>query len=370
MIARPMRTTIWLIMLALLMGGCTQDVSESPLRIGATLALTGQLAELGINEQRGLQLAVEEMNDRGGILGRPVELIVEDNKGDAKEAITTVNKLLNQDDVDLLISAFTHITLAIKQPVAESGKMMIYASVVPTVAQENQGVFRDYWDGHDAGSMIADVMRSRGYDSYKFIGENSEVCQSFQSGVKSKGLKSIREEHFLPTDTELRTPLLKLQLKSTDALLVCAIRNEPLLMKGMEELDLLKTQTFHLEAPFLSAADTPEMRTIYEKNDAVSHWWGFAEVVSDESQKKFIDAYEKKFEEKAKPDAGYFYDDLLFFKQAVESCKELDKACVENYMIKNTYEGVTGTLDYDESRVARRETFPIQVINGTWVRAN
>lgn len=65
-------------------------------------------------ERDGLLLGVEEINARGGINGRRLELLAEDNLGDSKTALTSVNKLLTVDQVDVVFSAFTHITQAIK----------------------------------------------------------------------------------------------------------------------------------------------------------------------------------------------------------------------------------------------------------------
>jgi len=76
--------------------------------------LTGRYAFIGEVERDGLLLGVEEINARGGINGRRLELLAEDNLGDSKTALTSVNKLLTVDQVDVVFSAFMHITQAIK----------------------------------------------------------------------------------------------------------------------------------------------------------------------------------------------------------------------------------------------------------------
>ena len=141
----------------LLLLSCVSNLSAEPpaqpIKIGA--ALSGGLAFVGEAERRGLQLGVEELNARGGVNGRPLELIVEDNLGEAKSAVSGVMKLLHTDKVDLVFSAFTHITQAVSSTVSKQKKLLLYASSLRTFAEENPFVFRDYYDAYDAGLELA-----------------------------------------------------------------------------------------------------------------------------------------------------------------------------------------------------------------------
>ena len=77
--------------------------AQPPIRIGATLAQTGLYAALGQNQLRGYQLCVKHMNEKGGVLGRKLELVVYDDGSDPATAVRLYEKLITQDKVDLVL---------------------------------------------------------------------------------------------------------------------------------------------------------------------------------------------------------------------------------------------------------------------------
>ena len=81
----------------------TGALSGDPIKIGCAYPLTGNAAAIGVNIMRGFEFGFEEINASGGILGRPVELIVGDTQGDAKVALSVAEKLITQDNVDMLL---------------------------------------------------------------------------------------------------------------------------------------------------------------------------------------------------------------------------------------------------------------------------
>ena len=81
--------------------------AQPPIRIGATLSQTGAFAALGQNQLRGYQLCVRHMNDKGGALGRKLELVVYDDGSDPATAVRLYEKLITQDKVDLVLGPNT-----------------------------------------------------------------------------------------------------------------------------------------------------------------------------------------------------------------------------------------------------------------------
>ncbi|MGH7367314.1 MAG: ABC transporter substrate-binding protein, partial [Candidatus Rokuibacteriota bacterium] len=78
--------------------------AQPPIRIGATLAQTGAFAALGQDQLRGYQLCVKHLNDKGGVLGRKLELVVYDDGSDPATAVRLYEKLTTQDKVDLVLA--------------------------------------------------------------------------------------------------------------------------------------------------------------------------------------------------------------------------------------------------------------------------
>ena len=115
-----------------------------------------------------MRMAADEINNSGGINGKKLEIVIEDNQGEAKIAATNASKLLNIDNVDIVVTGFTHITNAVKSLVADKNKVMIYASTVRDIAEGNKLFFRDYWDAIDSAKALARVIGNDGYKKIAF----------------------------------------------------------------------------------------------------------------------------------------------------------------------------------------------------------
>ena len=81
------------------------EASGEPIVVGLFGPMSGTNAAVGLSQEEGIKMAIEEINAAGGINGRPIELISEDDENDATTAVSVVNKLINQDEVDALIGS-------------------------------------------------------------------------------------------------------------------------------------------------------------------------------------------------------------------------------------------------------------------------
>ena len=81
--------------------------AQTPIRVGASLSLTGSFANLGQNQLRGYQLCVKHANEKGGVLGRKLELVFEDDQSQAPVAVRIYEKLITQDKVDAILGPYS-----------------------------------------------------------------------------------------------------------------------------------------------------------------------------------------------------------------------------------------------------------------------
>jgi branched-chain amino acid transport system substrate-binding protein len=170
---------------------------DKSIKIGASLALSGNLAFIGIAQQRGFEIAQEEINSNGGIKGQSLRILSEDNAGDAKTAVSGVNKLLLVDKADLIFSSFTHITQAIKSEVLAANKILLYQSTLGSIAEESPLFFRDYADAKSGGVTMGKVTEAKNYKNIAVISENNDACNEVIVGLKSSlspDTKIITEE--------------------------------------------------------------------------------------------------------------------------------------------------------------------------------
>lgn len=355
--------------------GVRHQKTSNPIKIGATLALTGNLSYIGEAERNGLQMALEEMNAKN-IRGPILQLITEDNQGNAAPAVSSIKKLLDVDRVDMVFSAFTHITNAVKDEVAKHHTLMIYASSVKDIAKSNELFFRDYLDAQDQGRAAAQLARYQNNKHVAFLTEKSDQCSEFEQAMKNElendGVALIKKEEYLPTEKDLKTQLLKLSLVKPDAIIACSWRHEVILMNQLKELNLIHIPVIHFLAPFLPASNTPEMKKLYSENGSLTTWYGFGEGESHkEKEQEFRDAYKKRFSSAATPDAAYAYDDIIVLSQALEKCgvsswKESDIECVKEQLLQTHYDGAAGKLEFNHERVSTRDVVGMKAVSGVW----
>ena len=102
--------------------GTQEAASAEPIKIGAVVSLTGTYAGLGEPEKKTIEMEVQRINDAGGINGRPVEVIIEDDATDEAKAVAAASKLIEQDDVVAIIGATgTGQTMAMRGDVDRAG---------------------------------------------------------------------------------------------------------------------------------------------------------------------------------------------------------------------------------------------------------
>ena len=105
--------------------------AQPPIRIGASASQTGGFAATGQNQLRGYQLCVKHMNDKGGVLGRKLELVVYDDGSDPATAVRLYEKLITQDKVDLVLGPNSSL---MTEPVADVNEKYKMPMVSPTAA--------------------------------------------------------------------------------------------------------------------------------------------------------------------------------------------------------------------------------------------
>mgnify|MGYP001615106739 FL=1 len=303
-----------------------------------------------------------------------MELITEDNQGDAKTAVTNMVKLLDIDNVDVVISAFTHITNAIKSVVAEKEKVMIYITTSRNVGGDNRLFFRDYYDAGDHGLALANLVNKSGFKKIAFLTEISDQCkelEDFFNGTASKfQISTLIKEAYNTTEQDLRTNLLKIKEVSPQAIVICGWRHENIIMKQLKELGMINIPGFHWTAPFLPNSDTEDMRKLFEENKAISTWYGLPDSITNSKQREFVKKYQARFGEKPRSDVAYIYDDIYLLSEALKRCdlkaKVRDSNCLSSEMLKTDYAGVGGKITFNERGLSNREVTAIKITNGLW----
>src|SRR5687767_15144014 len=142
-----------------LLSACQQQPGGGgdKVRIGVFMSLTGSTANFGISSVNGIKLAADEVNAAGGINGKQVELLVEDDRSDASEAATIVTKFVTQDQVHAVLGEVASSRSIAAAPIAQNAKvpMLTPSSTNPEVTKKGDFIFRSCFIDPVQGAAIA-----------------------------------------------------------------------------------------------------------------------------------------------------------------------------------------------------------------------
>ncbi|MFH1500764.1 MAG: ABC transporter substrate-binding protein [archaeon] len=200
-------------------------VSESggEVVIGAIMPLTGDISTIGQNTREGIELAVKEVNDAGGINGKKLRVIYEDGQCGPKEASNAANKLVNVNKVPVIIGGLCSSETLAVAPIAESSGTVAFSmcSSNPGITDAGDYVFRSYPSDNFQGKYAAQYAYNElGARDVAIMSCLSDWCfgiqEVFTDEFENLGGKVVEVEEFEMTATDLRTQLTKIKQKDPD----------------------------------------------------------------------------------------------------------------------------------------------------------
>ena len=184
-----------------------------PIKIGTFLSVTGPASFLGDPELKTLEHWVDKINDEGGVLGRPLELVHYDTSGNAGKARTFVKRLINSDRVDVIVGGSTTGTTMAAVPLVErSGVAMIsLAGGIPIIDPVKKWVFKTPHTDRMAARKILKDMQSRGLTKVGLISGSGGFGQSGReqtlAAASEFDIEIVADETYNNSDTDMTAQL-------------------------------------------------------------------------------------------------------------------------------------------------------------------
>ena len=198
--------------------------AQPPIRIGASLSQTGAYAALGQNQLRGYQLCVKHTNDKGGVLGRKLTLVVYDDHSEPATAVRLYQKLITQDKVDLVLGPYgSPITEAVAD-VTEKHKlpMPAHAATTSIFKKGRKFVFMVLSPAEVFLEGLVDLAARSGLKTIALINEDTIATRAIVRGTielaKKKGLQVVFEEAYPKGNTDFAPILTKVRAANPDVL--------------------------------------------------------------------------------------------------------------------------------------------------------
>ncbi len=347
-----MKKTIWIIVIVAVLGGGyfflgkTRVAEEgSTVKIGAILMLSGDFAMPGEASQKGIELAVKDINDSGGVLGKKLEVVYQDDKGDPKETVNAFYNLVNQK-VRLIVGPnFTPAGSAVVPIIEKNNALLISPSLgSEKFIAQSKNAFNVWPPDRDISFRLAEYLFEKGYRKIAIFGSQQEWEKSQAEFVKQKF------ESLGGTITDFEIPLADNKDLRTEALKVKTSNPEAVVFTNYEETFIasVRLRELGVKSPFFSVL--LDDHSITRSKGALE---GTIFVTSYSPTKEFIDKYAKAYNMPPQFPADSAYDAAYLLAEAINKAGSTDTDAVVKVLagIKE-WKGASGDITFTSERYA------------------
>lgn len=347
--------------LAGLAAGCGGGEKKADtIKVGANLEMTGGSASYGISSKNAIELAFKEINEKGGINGKQLELVVADNKSEAAEATNAMQKLVSQDNVVAVIGPNLSSSVIAASAINNSAKVLDIAPMATNpyvTVDQASGKTKDFnyrtcfIDPFQGTVMAKFATAELGVGNAAVLIDNSSdyakgLAQFFKENFVKEGGAVTAKESYLQKDTDFKATLTKIKATNPDFLYVPGYYQEVgLIVKQARELGM--------NMPIAGgdgwdSAKMPEIAGAAALNNTY-----FSSLYSPEDSsdinKNFVAAYEKAYGQKPDVFAALSYDSALLVAEAIKNAGSTEPAKISEAMAKiNGFSGVSGSVTFDD----------------------
>ncbi|MDQ1707339.1 MAG: branched-chain amino acid transport system substrate-binding protein [Pyrinomonadaceae bacterium] len=364
LISLPLITSL-LFALACQTGGGGGD----KVRIGVFMSLTGDTANFGISSTNGIKMAADEVNAAGGINGKQIELLVQDDRSDASEAATIVTKFVTQDQVHAILGEVASSRSIAAAPIAQNAKipMLTPSSTNPEVTKKGDYIFRSCFIDPVQGAAIAQfgartlnakraalmVDRKNDYstglekvisDVFTKLGGQIVVTQSYQAG-----------------DQDFNAQITSIKGANPDVIFVPGYY-------GDVGLFAKQARDKGITVPLLGG-DGWDSPSLYQIGGAALNGCYFSNHYSpddaDPLVQKFVSDYKARYGTVPDALAATAYDAAKILFDAIKRAPSLDGAAIRDALAATKeFPGVTGKVTFNENRDAVKPIVMIKIQEG------
>lgn len=356
-------------LVAALIAGCAKAPTE--IKLGGVGPVTGEAATFGDSTKKGLSLAVDEWNAKGGVLGKQIKLVFADDKGDPAEGATVYTKLIQQDKVTAIVgTVMSKVTLA-GAPIAQAAKvpMISPTSTNEKVTQVGDYIFRacfiDPFQGtvgakfafEDLKAKKAGVIFDVGNDYAKGLAEN------FKKGFEALGGNVVAYEGHPSGTTDFKAQLTKI-LAGKPEVIYCSdyYNDDALIAKQARELGY--------KGPIVGGDGWDSADLVKIGGDAVNNCFftnHYAPDATTDAVKTFVSGYNAKYS--ATPDAlaALAYDAGNIMLNAIAKANSADGAKIKDALAATDLDVVSGHVKFDANRNPIKSAVIIEIKGGKQV---
>jgi branched-chain amino acid transport system substrate-binding protein len=355
--------------IASLLSACQTQGSGDKVRIGVFMSTTGTTANFGISSVNGIKMAADEINAAGGINGKPVDLLVQDDRSDASEAATIVTKFVTQDQVHAVIGEVASSRSIAAAPIAQNAKipMLTPSSTNPEVTKKGDFIFRSCFIDPYQGAAIAQfAAKTLGAKTAAIMvdrkNDYSTGLEKVISSIFSRmGGKIVATQSYQEGDQDFNAQLTSLKGSNPEVIFVPGYYNDVGLIAK-------QARDKGITVPLIGG-DGWDSEQLYKIGGTALNGSYFTNHYSpfdtDPRVVKFVNDYKARYSSTPDALAATAYDAANIMFDAIKRSKSLSGQDIRDALAAtNAFPGVTGTVTFNQQRDAVKPIVMIEIKDG------
>lgn len=340
-----------------------------PIKVGVYGSLTGSTATFGQSTKKGIDLAFEEINARGGVKGRPLQALHEDDQGKPEEAAAVVQKLIDQDKVVAILGEVASSRSLAAAPICQAARipMITPSSTNPKVTEVGDYIFRACFIDPFQGEVMARfAMSDLGLTRAALLTDVKNdysvgLAQFFKETFTASGGTIVAEQSYSEGDKDFNGLLTKIKSANAEVIFIPGYYTEVGLI-AQQARALGITQPLlggdGWESPKLLEIGGPALEGAYYSN----HYFAGAPIPRVQ---EFVARYSAKFGEEPDSIAALAYDSAHLLADAMERAPSLQGSAIRDAIAATKdFPGVCGTVNFDAMRNPVKSAVILKVEGG------
>ena len=312
--------------------------AQTPIKIGASMSVTGTYAKPGSYQKEGYDVCIDELNAKGGLLGRKVELVIYDDQSQPATAVKLYEKLITEDKVDAVMGPYSSAVSEAVANVTEKYKKVMVAPLAATTSIFKKGrkyIFMVITPAENYLDGLIDMAAKRGLKTVAIINEDTLFPKASAAGTaeaaKKRGMQVVLQEAYPKGNTDFSALLVKIKAANPDVIAAGTYFDDAVaITRQMKELNV-NPKMFGLTV----GGDLPEFYDLLKQNaEYVYGSTQWDDSLPYPGQKEFLAAYKKKFKHEPSYHSAAGYAGCLLYAEAVKKAGSLDADKVREQLLK------------------------------------
>lgn len=326
--------------------------AQAPIKIGASISVTGNYAKLGSYTRDGYLLCVKEVNEKGGLLGRKLQFVIYDDRSDGATAIKLYEKLITEDKVELVMGPYSSPITKSASTVSEKYKKIMVASLAAETAIWERGykyLFMTISPAEAYMEGLVVLAAEHGLKTITVINEDTSFAKAAAKGAvdlaKKKGMQVLMHEAYPKGTTDFSSMLIKMKSLNPDVIIGGSYFDDAVATaRQMKELDV-NPKMFGVTV----GGDVPDFgKQLGKTSDYIYGSTQWAENLKYPGAKEFIENYKKEYKRDFSYHAPAAYGACQIFAEAIRRAKSLDSDKIREQLLKLKMTTAFGDYQVDE----------------------